>query len=308
MPYTLTAQDPEDGPIGDGKVMVQLERRNRLSDSDENNPHPGYALMRSGTCFACHTAADKSAGPPYLSVAHRHATNAVARETLAAKIITGGLGVWGQVPMPPNPNYTRDQTRQMVDWILSLANRQVLNLPAVLNGTFKPAATLGTGERDAEGVLVLTAAATDQAKGAIPALRGETSLTLRTRRQRAAHFDAAQGVSSQENLGDGLVVRLDAGSWIRFDRIDLAQVQELRWRGRSLTEIPATLEARLDKVDGELWARVELPADGRSGPSNVRSPVQSATGVRSIFFLPKFKDNSVENRVELTTIEFRADP
>lgn len=304
VPWRITAEDAEDGPLSGERVMVQLERRNRLAD-DEANLHPGLGLMRAGTCFACHTAADKSAGPPYLAIARRYATNAVARELLARKIMTGGLGAWGAVPMPPNPQYTRDQTRQMVDWVLGLATRQALPLPSGLSGQLQPAATLGANERDADGVLILTVATTDSAQGAVPPLHSETSVALRTRRQRAANYDAASRVMSQENLGDGLVTRIESGGWIRFDRIDVAQVRELHWRGRSLGGEVVTLEARLDHPEGELWATGELPAESGRRPASASGIPTARTGVRPVYILPRGTSPAAGSTLELITIEFR---
>ena len=39
---------------------------------------------------------------------------------LAEKIIKGGKGVWGQIPMPANPSVTPDEANKLVKWILSL--------------------------------------------------------------------------------------------------------------------------------------------------------------------------------------------
>ena len=38
---------------------------------------------------------------------------------LAEKVIKGGKGVWGPVPMPPNPSVTPDEANKLVKWILS---------------------------------------------------------------------------------------------------------------------------------------------------------------------------------------------
>lgn len=283
--WDVTAQDAEDGALAPNAVTVQVERRDRLVEGDAVTGHPGGALMRNGTCFGCHAAADKSAGPPYLEVARRYATNAAAREILAKKIISGGLGSWGQVAMPPNPQYTPDQARQMVDWVLGLAARQVLTQPAGLHGEFRPATALGANERDASGVLVWTAAATDHAQGTVPALRGESIVALRTRQQRAAHFDAATKVSSQENLGDGLVARVESGGWFRFDRINLEQVRELRLRGRNLTAGAVRLEARLDAPDGELWMQGELAGNAAGKLVNVNGPAAAKQGIRPVYIV-----------------------
>ena len=303
--WTVSAQDAEDGVLAPTAVTVQVERRDRLVEGDAITGHPGGALMRNGTCFGCHAAADKSAGPPYLEVARRYATNTAAREILAKKIITGGLGSWGQVPMPPNPQYTPDQARQMVDWVLGLASRQVLTQPAGVQGEFNPATALGPNERGASGVLVWTAAATDHAQGIVPALRGESTIALRTRQQRAAHFDAALKVSSQENLGDGLVARAEFGGWFRYDRINLAQVREISLRGRKLVAETVRLEVHLDAPDGEIWMAGDLPENGDRKPVTVSAPVAAQSGIRPVYFVLTGPKSAPGYVAELLTVDFR---
>jgi len=302
--WSVKAQDAEEGQLSAEQVSVQVERRDRFADAALGNLHPGLASMRAGTCFACHTAKDKSAGPPYYSVAQRYATNPAAREVLSKKVRTGGLGVWGQVPMPPNPQYTPDQARQMVDWILRLASQKVFPLAAGLSGQLMPSLVLGANERDAEAVLVITAAAVDHPRGVVPALRGETNAVLRTRRQRAAHFDGASKTSSQENLGDGLVVRIESGGWLEFERVNLEQVQEIRWRGRALSG-PVRLEARLDSPAGEVWTRAELMPDGSGKIATASAPTSPKIGVRPVFFTVEGGGVSAGAAVELVTIDFR---
>ena len=82
--------------------------------------HPGYTLLAEAICLSCHQTQVKSIGPRYLDVAERYRENEKAGEILAKKILEGGVGVWGNVPMPPSPQYNEEQVSQMVDAILSL--------------------------------------------------------------------------------------------------------------------------------------------------------------------------------------------
>ncbi len=82
--------------------------------------HPGAKLIGKTTCLACHTTQQKSIGPSYKEVARKYATDPEARDKLARKILTGGQGAWGIVPMPPHPQHNIEETQQMVDAILGL--------------------------------------------------------------------------------------------------------------------------------------------------------------------------------------------
>jgi len=75
-------------------------------------------LARSKSCLACHSVDKKIIGPAFKDVAARYAGNSGAVDMLAAKIVNGGSGVWGAVPMPANPSVTPQQARQLAEWVL----------------------------------------------------------------------------------------------------------------------------------------------------------------------------------------------
>jgi len=78
------------------------------------------ALAKSKNCMACHAADKKLVGPSYKSVAQKYAGDAKAVDMLATKIIKGGSGVWGAIPMPANPQVTQAEARTLATWIMSL--------------------------------------------------------------------------------------------------------------------------------------------------------------------------------------------
>lgn len=82
--------------------------------------HPGTKLIAGTTCLACHTTTQKSIGPTYQEVSKKYAKDAKAIAQLARKILEGGVGVWGQQPMPPHPQHNIEETRQMIEAILKV--------------------------------------------------------------------------------------------------------------------------------------------------------------------------------------------
>lgn len=76
-------------------------------------------LATKSACSACHAVDKKLVGPAYKDVAKKYAGDAKAEATLAEKVKKGGVGTWGQVPMPPNPNVKDDDVKTLVKWILS---------------------------------------------------------------------------------------------------------------------------------------------------------------------------------------------
>jgi cytochrome c len=77
------------------------------------------ALAKAKNCMACHAVANKLVGPAYKDVAKKYAGDKTAVDKLAAKIIKGGSGVWGAVPMPANPQVSEADAKKLATWVLS---------------------------------------------------------------------------------------------------------------------------------------------------------------------------------------------
>lgn len=77
------------------------------------------ALANSKNCMACHAAEKKLVGPSYKDIATKYAGQADAVDKLANKIIKGGAGAWGPVPMPANAQVSDADAKKLVTWILA---------------------------------------------------------------------------------------------------------------------------------------------------------------------------------------------
>ena len=78
------------------------------------------ALATAKNCMACHAVDKKLVGPAYKDVAAKYAGQADAVAKLVPKVMKGGAGVWGAVPMPANPQVNEAEAKQLVAWILTL--------------------------------------------------------------------------------------------------------------------------------------------------------------------------------------------
>ena len=78
------------------------------------------ALAKSKNCMACHAVGKKLVGPSYQDVAKKYAGDANAVEMLSAKIIKGGSGVWGAIPMPANKQVSEAEGVKLATWVMSL--------------------------------------------------------------------------------------------------------------------------------------------------------------------------------------------
>ena len=77
-------------------------------------------MMKKDGCAACHAIDKKVIGPAYQDVAAKYKGDKTAEAKLIDKVKKGGVGVWGQVPMPPNAQVPDGDIKQLVGWILSL--------------------------------------------------------------------------------------------------------------------------------------------------------------------------------------------
>lgn len=83
-------------------------------------PEEGLALMKGSDCFTCHRVGQKLIGPSYNDVATKYKGADDAKITeLANKVIKGGAGNWGTVPMKAHPEITLENAKKMVQWVLS---------------------------------------------------------------------------------------------------------------------------------------------------------------------------------------------
>ena len=76
-------------------------------------------LAKAKNCMACHAVTNKVVGPAYKDVAKKYAGDKTAEDKLVAKVMKGGSGVWGAIPMPANPQVSEAEARVLVKWVLA---------------------------------------------------------------------------------------------------------------------------------------------------------------------------------------------
>lgn len=76
-------------------------------------------LAQKKACMACHQIDKKVVGPSYLDVAKKYKGQKDAEAKLVQKVLKGGGGVWGTMPMPANPQVSEAEAKQLVKWILA---------------------------------------------------------------------------------------------------------------------------------------------------------------------------------------------
>lgn len=77
-------------------------------------------LAKKKNCMACHATDKKLIGPAYKDVAAKYKSDEKAVATLVQHVRKGSVGIWGQIPMPANPQVSEAEAETLVKWILTL--------------------------------------------------------------------------------------------------------------------------------------------------------------------------------------------
>lgn len=77
-------------------------------------------LARKNGCLACHDVDKKVVGPSFKEIANKYKGDAKAQAALVDKVKKGSVGVWGQVPMPPNAHVKDEDIKALVKWVSAL--------------------------------------------------------------------------------------------------------------------------------------------------------------------------------------------
>ncbi len=92
-----------------GAAVLFLANGRAVADED---------LYKARNCFACHRTDRNHLAPQFKAIAAKYAQEKGAEEVLVRKIREGGVGVWGNTPMPPQPQVTEAEASTLSRWIL----------------------------------------------------------------------------------------------------------------------------------------------------------------------------------------------
>lgn len=279
IPYAITIRDKEDGSsetgtlspqniqiastyIKEGQDMAQLAAEGHLAGMNRSPFETGRLLIEKSDCKTCHTVDKAINGPSYTQISQRYQGKAGIEPVLVQKVITGGLGNWGDRAMAAHPQLSEAEVKQMVSYILSLAAPQGGESAAVSN--------MLSGVIDVKesggGTYVISAGYTDRGYNGMAPLSKQTTYNLRSP-VLAAHMPdfKSKGVSAYE--GNGMKVSIvNSGGYIGFDDIDFEDL-----KGMDLTYLASQAGRAMiyldDPENGKLIGEAELvPSDIQAAP------------------------------------------
>ena len=261
--YSAAVDDPEDrsaGRLKESEVVVNaawlddadlvsgLRRGTATLPAGDLRYARGAGLIAASDCYTCHKERSENIGPAYLAVAERYDDKPATVKALAAKVIRGGNGVWGERLMSAHPSLSPEDAEIMVGYILSLNDGGRLPLA----GNVRPGE--GTGS------YVLAASYRDGGGRGAPPLVGQKAIVLRpTRMEVETENDglyraALPGSGAYQGFSK---VAFRPGGWLRLANIDLTGVREMIVRLQVMT--PGEMELRHGSPDGKLLAATVPP-------------------------------------------------
>lgn len=105
-------------PVQDTNVMKEEPTAQPAGGAAAGGTNEGLTLIEGADCLGCHKIDAKLVGPSYQEVANKY--TAADTDKLVDKIINGGKGSWGEIPMTPHAGMSKENAKKMVEYILSL--------------------------------------------------------------------------------------------------------------------------------------------------------------------------------------------
>ncbi len=303
--YKVNVEDKEDGTLASGKikpdqVIVNIDylaegydkniiaQGHRTAEASVVNLK-GLKLMEGSDCKACHSVDKKSIGPAYRDVSLKYKGKPGAVETLAKKIISGGSGSWGDVPMAGHPQITAADAGEMVKYILSLTDEKpkVKSLP--VQGTY---VTKKQPNDKGQGVYIFRAAYKDRGANGLPSVASEETFTLRNPSINPTKYDDFSNVNKMSFGGTSFIIPTKHGSYIVLKQIDLAGVSEVELMAvapkAQLNAEGGTIELHVDAPTGTLLGKSDfigdVPGSGFT-PKAVSFKIDPVKGMHDVFFV-----------------------
>ena len=109
----------------DEKTSTTEQKAEGTTDDLSSNPiyQKAITIIANSDCRTCHLVDEKNQGPAWREVANKYAGQDTAVRYLADKIIEGGSGGWGTVPMAPHPTMSREDAETLAQYVLLLKNK-----------------------------------------------------------------------------------------------------------------------------------------------------------------------------------------
>ncbi|MDB4789491.1 PQQ-dependent sugar dehydrogenase [Verrucomicrobiales bacterium] len=279
--YEVAVDDAEDGS---SRETADFMRSRLLLNQFFHTDTPGNAeaaylsgsgqhagalsLIQKSDCLNCHAINRRVVGPSFAEIALRYADEEdqeAAVHKTANRIINGSSKVWGEIPMLPHIDLSRQQAASIVRWIYSLKDSsQRDGMSQDFRGT-----TLAQRpdwlKSGAGAMAVWQASYTDFGGGGMPPLTRKDEIRLRSRLVEGEHFSSKHGTQTLESdtASNGQFVgSISPGHYLIYERVNLSGIKAITAR-IAAPESAGSIELRQNDPSGKLIA--QIPFEATSG-------------------------------------------
>jgi cytochrome c len=296
--YNIRVSDKEDGtPKSAVQVAIQyLNDGTEIAANSLTKPSThaeGQRLIGQSDCKSCHATNKKIIGPSYFAIAQKYKNDKKAVSKLTAKVINGGTGVWGDVPMAAHPQLPKKDVEEMIRYIVSLATPAQKPITLPLRGMHTPKIPDTPAEKS---VVMISARYTDRgAPGAAP-ITSEKKLVLKNPKLIPAGVSKLSGIQ-RFKLPDPpmeMLIVMSTGNWVQYNDVDLTGISTITFSAAApkeqLNANGGTIEVRLDSPEGELIGKT-AKMEPFNGPitslkmEELTATITPVTGRRNVYFV-----------------------
>lgn len=257
----------------------------------------GKSLMLKSDCSTCHKIAAPSIGPAFTRISAKYQQNSKAVTYLSGKVMKGGAGVWGEVPMPAHATMKEAEVRQIAEWIMSLAAKTNGAPSLPMQGKIIPPATVNTNKP----VLSLKATYADMGMAGVRSLSATSVVNLRSNVIDVRDITDISQFSRRDLSGVVELLLPKNTGWIKLKQIDLKEITSILPQIKTkVQDIDYEVALRLDKPDG--------PSVGKGLLSAKRIPVDAVADgkLHDVFITFKGTTKDIKERPVLEGVVFYA--
>ncbi len=303
--YKINVVDPGDS-INLSNLFVSTDYIKGLDKAEQAMGHQvvsaaiaGKNLMLSSDCKSCHKVDEKSIGPAYKAVAQKYSGRTDAGSYLVSKILKGGAGVWGENAMPAHPTMKEADAGLIVQWVLSLDNKQASSKSLPSSGRVTPVAP---DSKLSKNVFTIQATYTDNAGGGIRPLTNSGAVYLRNNTISVNDMGETSGFNRKDSAGTRYLSFPQNDGWIKISNVDLTGITRIELISIGLANLEAfDIEIRSNKPEGNKIAGVSLK--DVKGNATVPLAVKTYGTVEDIYIVFKTSKASAK-RPLLSAVRF----
>jgi cytochrome c len=258
----------------------------------------GKRLIELSDCKSCHAVDKKSIGPSYKKVAKKYKGQFEIEGKLSDKIIKGGGGVWGEQVMAAHPQLSKEDVKEMIKYIFSLADDKKASKP--VKGEYL------TKDNGKAGTYIFSASYTDKGANNLGTMTGSSTLTLRSPNVKANAYDSQKETVkySVNGLGEVVVAMADK-SYIAFNQIDLTSINSFTVNAIASDDrtVGGKIELHLDSPNGQLIGSGEVT---KSSSKPLKIAVNTANiGTRNLYFV--FTNSDTKGKALFALVDINAE-